>query len=71
MSSEEKTCLDCPFALLKAIINLRSCCQSTEELREKIGEGKILIECIKRPDIGFFEPTLDMKECPESPSQPF
>ena len=63
--NSEKTCWNCPAALLKGNVDFRACGQSVELIREKINDEGLLIECARRPDNGFFEPSITFEDCPE------
>ena len=61
----EKTCWNCPAAILKGNVDFRACGQSIEAIRKKMETEGILIECARQPDLGHFEPTITFEECPE------
>ncbi len=62
----EKTCWNCPAAIFKGNVDFRACGQSQEEIKSKLGdEGQIMIECARRPDLGYFEPTITFEQCTE------
>ncbi|MFO8051456.1 MAG: NAD-dependent epimerase/dehydratase family protein [Thermoplasmatota archaeon] len=64
--NKEKTCWNCPAAIFKGNVDFRACGQSQEQLKQKLGpEGQIMIECKRREDLGYFEPTISFDECPE------
>ena len=63
--NEEKTCWNCPAALLKGNVDFRACGQSIEAIRDKISEEGLLIECARRPELGMFEPSISFEQCPE------
>ncbi|MBN2336408.1 NAD-dependent epimerase/dehydratase family protein, partial [Candidatus Bathyarchaeota archaeon] len=63
--NEEKTCWNCPAALLKGNVDFRACGQSIAEIRDKISEEGLLIECARRPELGLFEPGITFEQCPE------
>ena len=61
----DKTCWNCPAAMLKGHVDFRACGQSMRRLQELSEEGEILIRCRRRPELGYFEPTITFEECPE------
>ena len=61
----EKTCWNCPAAILKGNVEFRACGQSLEAIRKRIEREGILIECARMPDLGHFEPTITFEECPQ------
>jgi UDP-sulfoquinovose synthase len=62
----DKTCWNCPAAIFKGNVDFRACGQSKEEIKAKLGpEGQIMIECKRRPELGYFEPSITFSECPE------
>ena len=61
----EKTCWNCPAAILKGNIDFRACGQSLEAIRKRIETEGLMIECARQPDLGRFEPTITFEECPE------
>ncbi len=65
LHNAEKTCWNCPAAILKGNVDFRACGQSIEVIRRKMETEGILIECARQPDLGHFEPTITFEECPE------
>ena len=65
LHNADKTCWNCPAALLKGNVDFRACGQSVESIRDKIDSQGLLIECNRRSELGYFEPTITFKECPE------
>ena len=63
--NEEKTCWNCPAALLKGNVDFRACGQSIAAIQNKISEEGLLIECTRRPELGMFEPSITFEQCPE------
>lgn len=61
----QKTCWNCPAAILKGNVDFRACGQSIEAIRRRIEREGLLIECARLPDLGHFEPTITFEECPE------
>ena len=61
----EKTCWNCPAAILKGNVDFRACGQSVEAIRKRVEREGILIECARQPDLGRFEPTITFEECPQ------
>lgn len=61
-----KTCWNCPAAVFKGNVDFRACGQSQDEIKAKLGdEGQIMIECTRRPDLGYFEPSITFEQCSE------
>lgn len=54
----ENTCRDCPHAMFAGNVLIRAC-----SMAEK-GQGTTYIECIMRPELGFFEPNINKDNCP-------
>ncbi len=65
MHNAEKTCWNCPAAVLKGNVDFRACGQSVDSIMGKIENEGLVIECARRPELGFFEPSLTFEECPE------
>lgn len=68
MHNAEKTCWNCPAAVLKGNVDFRSCGQSKEEIKKKMEENpdfNVVIECSRRPELGHFEPMITFEQCPE------
>jgi len=68
MLNAEKTCWNCPAAILKGNVDFRSCGQSKEEIKKKMEENpdfQVVIECARRPELGHFEPSITFEQCPE------
>jgi UDP-sulfoquinovose synthase len=61
----DRTCWNCPAAILKGNVDFRACGQSIEAIRRRMETEGILIECSRQPDLGHFEPTITFEECPE------
>lgn len=64
-SNRQKTCLDCPAAIIQGKVDFTCCCQT---LDKKIGDNEpseILIECSRRPELGLFEPNITFQHCRE------
>ena len=62
----EKTCWNCPAAIIKNNVGFRPYGQSRASIKAKLGqEGQITIECSRRPDLGNFEPTITFEQCLE------
>ncbi|PIN99982.1 NAD-dependent dehydratase [archaeon CG10_big_fil_rev_8_21_14_0_10_43_11] len=59
-----KTCWNCPAAVFKGNVDFRACGQSKEDIKSKQGDkGQIMIECSRRPELGYFEPNLTFEQC--------
>jgi UDP-sulfoquinovose synthase len=68
MHNSEKTCWNCPAAVLKGNVDFRSCGQSKEEIKKKLEENpdfQLVIECARRPELGHFEPNITFEDCTE------
>jgi len=65
LHNAEKTCWNCPAAFLKGNVDFRACGQSVESIRDKIDSQGLLVECNRRSELGYFEPTITFEECPE------
>jgi len=65
MHNKDKTCWNCPAAILKGNVEFRACGQSVSDIRNKISEEGLLIECARRPGLGMFEPSITFQQCPE------
>ncbi len=60
------TCWNCPAANLKGNVDFRACGQSKQAIWKNIDKaGTVMIECIRRPELGHFEPTIKFEHCPE------
>lgn len=60
-----KTCWNCPAAKLMGNVDFRACGQTRDALAEMSDEGEIVIECRRRPELGFFEPNITFEQCPQ------
>ena len=56
----DHTCVKCPHAVYGGSVLFRSCSLAN---RDSV-EGSMFIECNKRPELGFFEPSIRTQECP-------
>lgn len=56
----DHTCVKCPNAVYGGSVLFRSCSLAN---RNSV-EGSMFIECNKRPELGFFEPSIRTEECP-------
>ena len=61
----KKTCWNCPAAKLMGNIDFRACGQARDKLAETAEGEEILIECRRRPGLGYFEPNIAFDQCPE------
>ncbi|HEC40844.1 MAG: GDP-L-fucose synthase [Candidatus Lokiarchaeum sp. GC14_75] len=61
----DKTCWNCPAAKLMGNVDFRACGQARDFKVESEGDGEIVIECRRRPELGYFEPNLTFEQCPE------
>ncbi len=60
-----RTCWNCPAAVLKGNVDFRACGQSKEKKKQLSEEKQVMIECSRRKDLGNFEPTITFEQCPE------
>jgi UDP-sulfoquinovose synthase len=60
-----KTCWNCPAAIFKGNVDFRACGQSKQKIKELQKNKEIVIECSRRPELGFFEPNITFEQCPE------
>lgn len=63
--NRDKTCWNCPAALFKGNVEFRACGQSISDIRNKINEKGLLIECARKPELGMFEPNITFEQCSE------
>ena len=56
----DQTCIKCPYSVYSGSVLFRSCILSN---RNSV-EGSMFIECKRRPELGFFEPSIRATECP-------
>lgn len=61
--NSEKTCWNCPAAVLKGNVDFRACGQSREKFEDE--DYEVMIECSRRPELGHFQPTITFQQCPE------
>ncbi len=67
-----KTCWNCPAAVFKGNVDFRACGQSQEQIKARLGdEGQIMIECARRPELGYFEPTITYEQCDQWEEGPY
>jgi len=60
-----KTCWNCPAAKLMGNVDFRACGQA-RDMGGELGEGEdIVIECRRRPELGYFEPNITFEQCSE------
>jgi UDP-sulfoquinovose synthase len=62
--NKNRTCWNCPAAKLKGNIDFRACGQSKKIISVK-GDQSIMIECLRRPELGRFEPNISFEQCPQ------
>ena len=62
--NEENNCLNCPAAIILGKVNFNSCGQTMDKSRSSDDTMNILIRCVKRPELGIFEPTITFDQCP-------
>ena len=61
----KKTCWNCPAAKLMGNVDFRACGQARGTLGETAEGEEILIECRRRPELGYFEPNITFEQCGE------
>ncbi len=59
-----KTCWNCPAAILKGNVDFRGCGQS-RRIVPKGDDKQLMIECARRPELGHYEPSITFEQCPE------
>lgn len=59
----KKNCWNCPAAILKGNVDFRACGQSREKKKKLQEGGQTVIECARRPELGFFEPSITFEQC--------
>ena len=65
LENSDGTCLSCPAVRILGTVNFNICCQSLDKIIKANEEGEILIKCIRRPELGLFEPNITFQQCPE------
>ncbi len=65
MHNSDKTCWNCPAAKLMGNVDFRACGQAREFKAGLDEEEEIVIECRRRPELGYFEPNITFEQCPE------
>jgi hypothetical protein len=55
LHNAKKTCWNCPAAKLMGNVDFRACGQAREALGETAEGEQILIECRRRPELGYFK----------------
>ncbi|MFX1571052.1 MAG: NAD-dependent epimerase/dehydratase family protein [Promethearchaeota archaeon] len=65
MHNADKTCWNCPAAKLMGNVDFRACGQAREFKGGSDDEEEIVIECRRRPELGYFEPNITFEQCPE------
>lgn len=68
--NKDRTCWNCPAAKFKGNVDFRACGQSRKIVNLQ-GDGQILIECGRRPELGRFEPNITFEQCPEWQESPY
>ncbi len=56
----DHTCVKCTHSVYGGSVLFRSC----SLVNRNSVEGSMFIECNKRPELGFFEPSIRTQECP-------
>jgi len=58
-----QTCWSCPAVEFKGHVDFRACGQAAFR---KAAEGQLVVECKRRPEIGYFDPTsITFEHCTE------
>ena len=65
LHNAEKTCWNCPAAKLMGNVDFRACGQARFLEVDADEEEEIVIECRRRPELGYFEPNITFEQCPE------
>jgi len=65
LHNAEKTCWNCPAAKLMGNVDFRACGQARFLEVDVDEEEEIVIECRRRPELGYFEPNITFEQCPE------
>ncbi len=65
MYNANKTCWNCPAAKLMGNVDFRACGQARDKGLDLGEEEEIVIECRRRPELGYFEPNITFEQCPE------
>ncbi|MEJ2249334.1 MAG: NAD-dependent epimerase/dehydratase family protein [Candidatus Lokiarchaeota archaeon] len=63
--NKNKTCWNCPAAKLMGNVDFRACGQARDFKGTEEDQGEIIIECRRRPELGYFEPNISFEQCPE------
>ena len=64
-SNWQKTCLNCPAAIIQGKVDFSCCCQTLDKKIRDNEQSEILIECSRRPELGLFEPNITIQHCRE------
>ncbi len=62
MHNKNRTCWNCPAAKFKGNVDFRACGQE-KKIESLRGEGQIVIECHRRPELGLYEPNITFEQC--------
>ena len=62
MDNKNRTCWNCPAAKFKGNVDFRACGQE-KKIESLRGEGQIVIECHRRPELGLYEPNITFEQC--------
>ena len=65
LHNAKKTCWNCPAAEIIGNVDFRACGQTRDKDGVVSEEEEIVIECRRRPDLGYFEPNITFEDCPE------
>ena len=59
------TCLDCPHVVVNGKLFLRACSLSpVNDMNPLDFIDGVFVECRLRPELGMFEPTIMIEDCP-------
>ncbi len=61
----QKTCWNCPAGKLIGNVDFRACGQARDLEINVEEDQEIVIECRRRPELGYFEPSITFEQCPE------
>lgn len=65
INNRQKTFLVCPTAIIQDKIDFGYCCQTLDKKLRENEQSAILIECGRRPELGFFETNITFQHCRE------
>lgn len=65
LHNANKTCWNCPAAKLMGNVDFRACGQARDIIGETSDGEEVVIECRRRPELGYFEPNITFEQCPQ------